>query len=261
MQKKFGQNFLINPGARKRLIDELHLNCGDEVWEVGPGLGAMTVLLSQGGAKIRAFEIDRGFCGFLEDIFSRDKNFTLVRGDVLKTWKLYKYPKRDIKLLGNLPYNIGAKLLGDFVENNFLFNKLVVTVQKEVARRIAAQAGCKNYSSLSVLLSHYYDITLLPVLKAENFFPAPNVESQSIRLELKKDFSGNDAALNFAPLTRALFSSRRKTVKNNLALYIKTHNPQYEAAAVLDECNIDPGSRAEQLCPDAFIRIAHCLAN
>jgi 16S rRNA (adenine1518-N6/adenine1519-N6)-dimethyltransferase len=256
MQKKFSQNFLINADARKRLVEELAPAVGDEVWEAGPGLGAMTELLLRCGANVTAFEIDRGFCRFLQDFFSAEKNFTLVEGDILKTWKLHKNPGHGITLMGNLPYHIGAKLLGDFTEHNFFFKRLVITVQREVATRIAAKEGCKNYSSLSVLLSYYYDITLLPVLKAECFFPVPNVESQSVRLELKKDFSGGANALRFAQLVRALFTSRRKTVKNNLSAYIKANDIPCEASAILDECAVSPQSRAEQLCPDTFMNLA-----
>jgi 16S rRNA (adenine1518-N6/adenine1519-N6)-dimethyltransferase len=260
MQKKFSQNFLINADARKRLVDALAVAPGDTVWEVGPGLGAMTSLLLKQGAELRVFEIDRGFCGVLKNIFSLQKNFTLIEGDVLKTWKLHKKAEQNISLLGNLPYHIGAKLLGDFVEHNFFFKRIVITVQKEVAARIASKAGCKNYSSLSALLSYYYDITLLPVLKAENFFPAPNVESQSVRLELKKSCSQDNNALCFARLIRALFSSRRKTVKNNLSAYIKANNIPCDASVILDECTIAPQSRAEQLAPEDFMRITTVLA-
>jgi 16S rRNA (adenine1518-N6/adenine1519-N6)-dimethyltransferase len=271
MQKKFGQNFLINFDARKRLIDELGPAPRDDVWEVGPGLGAMTILLLERGAAVRAFEIDRGFCRLLNEIFLLEKDFTLVEGDVLKTWKSCSGSGSggaapNISLLGNLPYNIGAKLLGDFAENNFFFKRIVVTVQKEVAQRIAAKAGSKNYSSLSVLLSYYYDITLLPVLKADLFFPSPNVDSQSVRLELKsfKDGFLKDSFLKespcFASLVRAMFSSRRKTLKNNLSAYIKTHNGQRDAASILTECNIPAEIRAEQLAPDTFMRLAQSAA-
>ena len=128
MRKKFGQNFLINPSVRQSLVDALGARSGDEVWEVGPGLGAMTSLLLERGFSVKAFEIDPGFIGVLKKIFYDEKNFTLVEGDVMKTWSAQE---PSPFFLGNLPYNVGAALLADLIEKGRLFTRMVVTVQKE----------------------------------------------------------------------------------------------------------------------------------
>jgi 16S rRNA (adenine1518-N6/adenine1519-N6)-dimethyltransferase len=251
MQKKFGQNFLINPAARKILIDEIEILQDDTVWEIGPGLGAMTSLLLEKGAKVKAFEIDRAFCLLLKEIFKDKKDLAIIEGDVLKTYK-NEIHNSEIKLFGNLPYNIGASLLADLIENNFLFKTIVVTVQKEVARRIAAKPGSKDYSSLSVLIASCYKTKLLPVLKGESFFPVPNVESQAVKLMLLK----NHNTKNFAPLVRSLFASRRKTIKNNLQVFLKNNALEQSAVLeVLNKCNISPTERAENLCFEDFLRI------
>ena len=151
MQKKFGQNFLINAHARTRLIDALDLEANMSVWEVGPGLGAMTDEMLKRGGKVTAFEIDRGFCGILKDIF-KGKQLTLVEGDVLKTWKKeLAHNGMPARFFGNLPYNVGSVIIADMISGDCRFEKAVVTVQKEVAMRMCAKPGSEDYSSFSVL--------------------------------------------------------------------------------------------------------------
>ena len=135
MQKKFGQNFLVNGDARNKLIDALDISLGTTVWEVGPGLGCMTSDILERGASLTAFEIDRGFASLLKDFFSEQFSgrFTLVEGDVLKTWKNeYKSSGCPQRLFGNLPYNIAATIIADTIEENIRFEKCVFTVQKEL---------------------------------------------------------------------------------------------------------------------------------
>ena len=155
MQKKFGQNFLVNEDARKKLIDTLEITDASKVWEIGPGLGCMTDEILSRGAELTVFEIDKGFAAliqqFFEDYSSKGK-FSLVLGDVMKTWKgqLEKSGVPD-RLFGNLPYNIAATIIADTIENNVRFDKCVFTVQKEVAQRMSAKCGSADYSSFSVL--------------------------------------------------------------------------------------------------------------
>jgi 16S rRNA (adenine1518-N6/adenine1519-N6)-dimethyltransferase len=254
MQKRFGQNFLVNPSARINLINRLNVEKGDEVWEIGAGLGAMTALLLERGARVRAFEVDRGFCAVLKELFADEAGFVLVEGDVLETWTEERARSAAAPLLlGNLPYNIGARVLGGFIEGGFFFRRILVTVQREVARRIAAKPADKDYSSLSALASRHYHTKLLSVLKGASFFPAPRVESQAVLLELKEGSADGEDPAEFASVVRALFSSRRKTVKNNLAAFLKA--PACDAAAALQACGIAPDERAERLTPDDFARL------
>ncbi|MDR0760077.1 MAG: 16S rRNA (adenine(1518)-N(6)/adenine(1519)-N(6))-dimethyltransferase RsmA, partial [Treponema sp.] len=177
MRRRLGQNFLINPNARRRLLDALGAGPGDRVWEIGSGLGAMTRPLLERGAMVWAFEIDGGFITALREFFSGNPAFTLIEGNVLKTWRTA--PPGDY-LFGNLPYTIGAVLLADFIEKNRFFKRMVVTVQKEVALRMAAKAGSKDYSSFSVLCASAYRITPLLIMKGASFYPEPRVDSQGV---------------------------------------------------------------------------------
>ena len=122
MQKKFGQNFLINSQARKLLVDSLKVDENTTVWEVGPGLGCMTSEIIQRGAKLTAFEIDRGFAAVLKEIFEGNENFSIVEGDVLKTWKNY-YKENGLpdRFFGNLPYNVAAAIVADMISEEVRF--------------------------------------------------------------------------------------------------------------------------------------------
>ncbi|GHU54583.1 ribosomal RNA small subunit methyltransferase A [Spirochaetia bacterium] len=258
MRKKFGQNFLINPGVRKRLVDALETGEGDEVWEVGPGLGAMTKELLDRGMRVRAFEIDPGFTGLLREIFAGQEGFTLTEGDVLKTWR---QADPAPYFLGNLPYNIASVLLANFIEEGRFFRRMVVTVQKEVARRMAAKPGSGDYSSFSVLIGSAYKVSPLMVIGGASFYPAPRVDSRGIRLDLRTDI-GNGRPLLFYPLVRQLFSSRRKTIKNNLQSFVSSRGNfagSDIALPVLEQCGIKPEERAENLTIEKFAELAEKL--
>lgn len=268
MQKRFGQNFLINPGARKKLLDALEINRGDAVWEIGPGLGAMTGGLLERGAVVTAFEIDRGFSRVLKGLFYNQEKFRLIEGDVFKTWGTVK--EAAPFLLGNLPYNIGAALLADFIEQNRFFTRMVVTLQRETANRMIASPGSKDYSSFSVLCASAYTVTPLAVLKGTSFYPVPKVESQALRLDMRTDMAPGERPIFFRPLVRGLFSSRRKTLRNNLQNFVLSgilHNDalgnkkrvQELCTTVLEASGIGPHERAETLGYEAFITLARTL--
>jgi 16S rRNA (adenine1518-N6/adenine1519-N6)-dimethyltransferase len=254
MRKKFGQNFLINPDARKRLLDALDMPAGERVWEIGPGLGAMTAMLLERGALVTAFEIDKGFSGVLRELFGLLPEFTLVEGDVLKTWP--QEERAAPYLFGNLPYTIGAVLLADLIEKNRLFSRMVVTVQKEVGRRMAAPPGSDDYSSFSVLCASAYAVTPLAVLKGACFYPIPHVDSQGVRLDLRRDIDPRSYPASFRPLVRRLFASRRKTVRNNLRGFAPSDEIAMEALTV---SGIKPESRAEKLSLEEFVALARAL--
>jgi 16S rRNA (adenine1518-N6/adenine1519-N6)-dimethyltransferase len=255
MRKKFGQNFLINPGVRDSLVRALEAKAGDEVWEIGPGLGAMTSLLLEQGLLVRAFEVDTGFAHVLREFFSSNINFTLVEGDVLKTWTAQP---ASPYLLGNLPYNIAAVLLADFIERGRFFKRMIVTVQREVARRMAASPGSADYSSFSVLCASAYRVKPLMVIKGASFYPQPNVDSQAVLLELKEDTAAQTRPACFYPLVRQLFSSRRKTIKNNLAGFFEALGAEM-AAEALARSGLDGGRRAESLSFEDFLALAKTI--
>jgi 16S rRNA (adenine1518-N6/adenine1519-N6)-dimethyltransferase len=264
MLKKFGQNFLINPQVRQALVDALGAQKGDEVWEIGPGLGAMTALLLEKGLNVKAFEIDTGFIRVLKRLFLEEEGFHLIEGDVLKTW-----PAQSLSpfLLGNLPYNVAATLLADLIEKGKTFSRMVVTVQKEVAIRMAASAGSQDYSSFSVLCASAYSVKPLMTIRPSSFYPQPNVDSMGVLLEKREKCEYPHI---FYPLVRSLFASRRKTVKNNLLAFLTSRygNPsqgradvQEVCSAILRENALTGNERAENLELEAFLSLAKTIEN
>ena len=261
MQKKFGQNFLINEAAREKLIDALQVQEGTTVWEVGPGLGAMTSGLLEKGADVTAFEIDRGFAGLISDFFNEYEQkgkFRIILGDVLKTW--YNQTEKGTKLperfFGNLPYNIAATIIADTIEKGIRFERCVFTVQKEVAVRMAAKPGSDDYSSLSVLCNWAYDVKPLMDLSGASFWPRPNVDSRAVLFTKKQDFPCCENPSLFIKMQRALFSSRRKTVRNNLQGYL---NSSEKALEYLEKAEINPMLRAEVLTIGQMLKLCDVI--
>ena len=260
MQKKFGQNFLINEDARRRLVDALELTEGMKVWEVGPGLGAMTNTILERGADLTVFEIDRGFAslisGFFED-YTKGGTFRIVEGDVMKTWKgQLKTAGQPDRFFGNLPYNIAATIIADTIENNVRFEKCVFTVQKEVAQRMCAKPGTADYSSFSALCQWAYDVKPLLDLAGGNFWPKPNVDSRAVVFTKKADFPCCQNPELFIKMQRALFSSRRKTVRNNLSQFLKNNDL---AISCLEKAGIDIMKRAEVLTLPELLKLSDVI--
>lgn len=261
MRKKYGQNFLINGGVRQALADALGAESGAEVWEVGGGLGAMTGLLLEKELLVRVFEIDPGFARLMRELFGMRQGFTLVQGDVMKTWM--EQPAAPY-LLGNLPYNIAAALLANFIERGRLFTRMVVTVQRELALRMTARPGSSEYSSFSLLCSSVYTVRPLMVIRGASFYPRPNVDSQGVLLERRADIVPGCYPSALYPLIRRLFASRRKMIKNNLAAFIASRTacrgePGELAAGVLAANGIKGEARAENLVLEDFVALAQTI--
>lgn len=259
MQKKFGQNFLVNADARKKLVDVLDVKPEMKVWEVGPGLGSMTSELLERGVNLTVFEIDHGFARLLAQFFEEYANsshFSLVEGDVLKTWPKFA-KENDIpeRFFGNLPYNVAATIIADTITKGFRFDKTVFTIQKEVGQRMNAKPGTEDYSSFSVLCQWAYDVKPVMDLAGGNFWPVPNVASRAVLMTKKEDFPKCENPELFRKMVRQIFAFRRKTLRNNLSRFVK--------AEICDEAlkiaEIEPSIRAENLSVDDLLKLSDAL--
>ena len=259
MQKKFGQNFLVNADVRKKLIDVLDVKPGMKVWEVGPGLGSMTSGLLERGVNLTVFEIDHGFARLLTQFFeeyANSGNFSLVEGDVLKTWPKFA-KENDIpeRFFGNLPYNVAATIIADTITKGFRFDKAVFTIQKEVGQRMNAKPGTEDYSSFSVLCQWAYDVKPVMDLAGGNFWPVPNVASRAVLMTKKEDFPKCENPELFRKMVRQIFALRRKTLRNNLSRFVK--------AEICDEAlkiaGIEPSIRAENLSVEDLLKLSDAL--
>ena len=219
MTKKFGQNFLINKSVLQKITSLSGANANTSVWEIGPGLGALTACLLDTGAKVTAFEIDNGFCKVLkEQAFADVPAFCLIQGDILKTWKsAYESKGLPDLICSNLPYNVGSVFIANLIENRCLPETMVYTLQTDVAKRICSAPGQADYSGFTVLLSLDYESKIEMKLKSGCFFPAPKVESTVIKMTKRQSPVLEETySQAFVSTVHALFSNRRKNIKNNL---------------------------------------------
>ena len=247
MTKKFGQNFLVSMSALDKITALSGAKEGLRVWEVGPGIGALTTKLLKTGAKVTAFEIDHGFCKILrEQAYIDVENFTLIEGDALKNWKdVYQKEGTPDIICANLPYNVGSVFIASLIENRCLAPIMVFTLQSEVVQRICAKQDDEEFSGFSILTSIDYENTEALKLKAGCFYPAPNVDSSVVVMKKRNSaLVQEEESTKFIQLVRVLFAQRRKTVKNNLKALGRSSSELDEA---LQKSNISQTERAEKL--------------
>jgi len=260
VSKRLGQNFLIDRSVRSRIVKALEVEEGMQVWEIGPGIGAMTILLLEEKVRLTAFEIDYGFVRVLKGLFSEYENFCIVKGDVLKT--LCSQKNLPARIFGNLPYNSAFAIISDILEMEILPQHMVFTLQKEAAHRMVAGPGTKDYSSLSVLCTSVYDVRILFDIGSSAFWPRPRVTSSAVQLIPKKKSMSALERKDFSDFVRAAFSSRRKTLRNTLRFWIQQRSPFLDEAkidtqlqGILEELGIESSIRAEALAPDELFAI------
>ncbi|HAK46523.1 MAG TPA: ribosomal RNA small subunit methyltransferase A [Spirochaeta sp.] len=249
MKKRFGQNFLINRGGREKIISCLPVSAGDSVWEIGPGLGAMTWHLLEMKADVTVFEIDHGFIGNLTEFYGRLSNFSMVEGDFLKSFKIRSENDADAPdyILGNLPYVSGSVMIAEIVRSSIEPKRMVFTLQKEVGQRMAAVPGTKDYSSFSLVCQSKYDIFMRGDLKPGSFYPRPAVQSAIIELRPHSRFKPGDPQMYYK-LIDDLFLARRKKISNNLTKgKLASELGRDIMAQTLEKSGLDGGRRAETL--------------
>lgn len=258
--KKFGQNFLVSQDGRRRLVDLMELEEGMKVWEIGPGMGAITHMILKKGVDLTSFEIDHGFASLLtEAAFADEPNFTLVEGDALKTLfkkRLLPLPER---IVGNLPYNVGSVMIAKLIENSYLPPLMVFTLQREVVDRMTAKSGDDDYSSFSVLTQIDYENKLSLKLPRSCFWPQPNVESAVVVMK-KREKPMIDDSLRpvFLSLVRDIFQQRRKTLRNNLNSSEYGNLGKEKVEEIITLSGLSGNERAEVLSWDQLKRLAEC---
>ncbi len=257
-KKRLGQNFLINSSRINQIIDSSGFKKDHHIVEIGPGLGALTIPLAEAVGHITAIEKDTQLFFELEKKISslNLNNITLVNEDILKfdIEKIYSQLRHKIQLIGNLPYNISSPLLEKLVSHRDILCNAVFMFQFELAQRICASPGGKEYGAMSVLLQYHAKITPLLKVSKDEFFPIPKVDSMVLNFDFLTPYprKAKDDIL-FKKVVRGAFSHRRKTLINSL----KNILPDKEKLlSIISSCEIDPGIRAEKLSIDKFIDLS-----
>ena len=264
VRKTLGQNFLIEKKFIDKIIAAAELDKEQVVVEIGPGVGGLTQALVEAAGHVIALEIDQALVKTLQDNFNQVNNLTVIHGDALKVDFEYltkEIPAREqfapgYKIVANLPYYISTPLVMRVLKEHFKFLSMVLMVQKEVARRMQALPGTKDYGSLSIGIQYYCRAKIITQVPNTVFFPRPEVESAVIKLEKRDQPAVNvqDEKMFFA-LVRAAFSQRRKTMVN--ALSNAGLGPKDKWERILEECEIDPKRRGETLSIEEFARVSN----
>ena len=248
-RKRFGQNFLRDATVIERLLAAVRPEPGQRIVEVGPGLGALTWPLLERVGRLTVVEIDRDLVARLEA--RADARLTVIAGDVLGIDFAALAGGTPLRIVGNLPYNIGTPLVLRLLEARGAVADAHVMLQREVVDRLGARPGTRAWGRLSVLVQSVFEVTPLIHVPPGAFEPPPKVHSAVVRLVPRPDAADGAALEGLAHATRLAFAGKRKTLRNNLRGHLEP--------AAIEALDIDPGARAETLDLDAFARLARAL--
>ena len=263
--KSLGQNFLVDENILYKIVDGAEITQEDVVFEIGPGIGTLTQALAERAKKVVAIEIDKTLLPILDQTLSEFNNVEVINGDILKIdiRQLIeeKSPHRPVKVIANLPYYVTTPIIMKFLEEKIPLTTMVVMIQKEVADRMQAKPGTKDYGSLSLAVQYYCEPKIITRVPKTVFMPQPNVESTVIKLEILKSprVSVKDEELLFRVI-KAAFGKRRKTLLNALA----NSNLEFDKDTikeVLQHCGIKEERRGETLVLEEYARLAEGFYN
>lgn len=258
MSKKLGQNFLIKRGIVDEIVHAAELTAGEPVLEVGPGIGTLTQGLAQSGADVTAIELDRRLLEVLDTTLASYDNVRIIHGDVLKLDVPTIMNHKSFKVVANLPYYITTPIIMSLLESKLPIERLVVMVQKEVALRMIAKPGTKDYGALSVAVQYYTEPDIVLDVPPKSFLPAPAVTSSVIRCVLrdKPPVDVIDEKLFFR-VVKAGFAQRRKIFSNTMKTTGLTRDRIEE---LLAKANIDGQRRGETFTLQEFADVANAWA-
>lgn len=263
-QKKYGQNFLVDTHVLEKIMDAAEITKEDCVVEIGPGIGTMTQYLAERAGAVVAVEIDKKLIPILEETLAAYDNVTVLNEDIIKVdlnrIVEEKNGGRPVKVVANLPYYITTPIIMSLFENRVPLKSVTVMVQKEVAERMQAGPGTKNYGALSLAVQYYAKPEVVANVPPNCFIPRPNVGSAVIRLTRYEEYpiAVKDEKLLFA-LIRASFNQRRKTLANSLSNAGNLSFSREQVAAALEEMQLSPTVRGEALTLAQFAELADLL--
>lgn len=256
--KKLGQNFLIDESVVRRIVEAAELTPEDTVLEVGPGIGTLTQGLAESGASVVAVELDKRLLPVLDVTLEGYDNVRIVNGDILQVDIMEQVQKPDFKCCANLPYYITTPIIFAILEKRLPMERLVVMVQKEVAERMAAKPGSKDYGALSVAIQYFTEPEIAFIVPPSSFIPAPSVDSAVIVCKRHSTPPVEVCDENlFFRVVKAAFSLRRKMLSNSLKnMGIKGE----QVTKWLELAGVDGKRRAETLSLEDFAALTNTFA-
>lgn len=264
-KKSLGQNFLVDQNILNKIVDAAGLDSAKGALEIGPGIGALTEKLAQKAGAVTAVEIDQRLIPILEEVLAPYPRVKVHHADVLKTDLAALFQSdfdsvTKVSVVANLPYYVTTPILMRLLEEKLPLENIVVMIQKEVADRMAASPGKKDYGSLSIAVQYYSIPELVCIVPRTVFIPQPNVESAVIRLSVRErppvDVTNEN---HFFEVVQASFAQRRKTISNNLKSRFFPKDGRERLDGLLQEAGIEPSRRGETLSIQEFATLSNVL--
>ena len=262
-KKSLGQHFLKDEEIVREIINKARFDPTDRVLEIGPGLGALTLVLAKGVHHVIAVEKDSRLADILNKRLATEKieNVLLINEDILKLdfSRIPSLHERNLRVIGNLPYNISSPILEKLVENRHMVNRAVLMLQSELAGRLIASPGTKAFGALTVLVQYHAHISPLLYVQKEAFHPRPKVDSMVLEIDFQRPYpKRTEDDVKFRRIVKGAFAQRRKTLLNSLKNSLVSYNRE-EILAALESCDIDPKRRAETLTIEDFLKLTSTL--
>lgn len=262
--KSLGQNFLIDENILQKIVQGAGITGNDMVLEIGPGVGTMTRALAQTAAAVTAVEIDSALLPILKETLKDFANVRIIHGDVLKLnlTELARdvFQGKPFKVVANLPYYITTPIIMRFLEEEQPFTSITVMIQKEVAERMAAVPGSKDWGALSVAVQFYTHPRIIGKVPSSVFMPSPKVDSIVISLDKREEPAvAVKSRPDFFRIVKAVFSQRRKTLLNTLSAANLADISKDELKEKLISLNIDPQRRGETLSLEELAKLSNNL--
>ncbi len=254
-KKAFGQNFITDENLLEGIVAAAGVTAEDTVVEIGCGAGTLTRPLSLAAKRVIGFEIDKNLAPVLEETVGDRKNVTVRYADIMRA-NLSDLEREtgEYKVVANLPYYITTPVIMRFIEEARAVKSISVMVQEEVAERLCASAGTPEYGAITAAVDFAGSARIVMRVGKEKFFPVPKVDSAVVRIDIDREKSADADAKTYRAVVRAAFSSRRKTLCNNLMQAFSLRRG--EAEILLDACGIDRTARGETLDCAAFKKLA-----